>query len=264
MIRVIFNEIGRERDRADVKVTFIDESGNGIARIRVTDAFGEVILGPEEPEPRCQRTVSREIRDIMLDRFHILASSSECGGDDSGSDTDHYPYNETWDLRSVIPIDPDENPCSIPFATRRDEGTPCWHGIQNVNGIAAEIEDLCEELDRHRQDWNHHSTRESAYGLGATIAFFASIAAAIIATRVPWPVNLIFGIIAGALFAASLVLGSLMAYHRDQARRARSNMDEVEARLEEARDRYRRAVEDAIRGCCGMVPELEIDPPTCE
>jgi hypothetical protein len=263
MIRFVFNELGRHDGLIDFKITFIDESGNGIARILVENGYGEPLV--EEPLFDCPRLYSKEIYDVRIEWSSLVAHADECRGEGSAGGTDHYSDGISFARILAMPVDPDENPCSRPSTLREEGGTPCWEAGQFVRGIAAEIEDLCAELDRHRQDLDYHQIRRTAYNAGATTALVSALIFVCIACAVPWPWNLILGIIAAILFLTAMVLQTLANYHSQEADRARRNIEEVEARLEEARDRYRSAIEGAVRACCGMLPSgVDIDPPVCE
>ena len=143
MIRAVLNEISRARDRSVIQITFIDESGNGIARILVQDNLGATLLENNLDCPSIHTTGSIEVAN---DRFPLFAHSAECSSD---SETEGYPNETRFELRHIIPLDPDRNPCSIPSLVREEAGTPCWYGREFVFEIAAEIEELCTEWARH-------------------------------------------------------------------------------------------------------------------
>jgi len=261
MIRVVMNEIGRADGRVQIKITFVDESGNGIARIRAQDSSGEVL---DQQNLDCRRTYSTRTLDVPLDRSPLLAQSAECGASAGEPGPDGYTYNTPLELRVLIPVDPDENPCSIPSELMEEGGTPCSNGREVANGIADEIRDLCAEWARIREDMLDHESQETAYTAAAAVALAAAFVCALVAAMLPWPVDLIVGLVAATLFVAALVLATLMAYHRQEAEHARGELADTEARIEDARNRYRSVVGDAIRACCGRVPSgMELDPPVC-
>jgi hypothetical protein len=257
MIRVVMYEIARVGDRVQIKITFIDESGNGIARIRVQDNLGEVL---DQQNLDCPRIYSTGTLEVPFDRSPLSAQSAECGASAGEPIPDGYTYNTPLELRVLIPVDPGENPCSIPSELMEEGGTPCSNGREVANGIADEILDLCEEWARIREDMLNHESQETAYTAAAAVA----LVCALVASLLPPPVSWIVGIVAAAFFVAMLVLATLMAYHRQEAEHAREELADAEARLEDARNRYRSAVVDAIRACCGRIPSgMELDPPVC-
>lgn len=263
-IRVVMNEVERGDGTTTVVVTFIDESGNGIRRHLVRDASGAALSQGDLDCPRTYRTPPFVVRN---DRFPLTAGSTECGESGAESAPAGYTYVTAMDLSTVIVVEPGaggQTPCSEPLAVMEEAGSPCALGRGAVNDIAAEIEALCGELARHRRDALDHASQKDAYTAATAVLLVAALVCAIIATRVPWPVNLILGLVAAALFIAALVTGSLATYHLQEEERARRLVEETEGRLEDARSRYRAAVEAAIAQCCGHVPSgLVLDPPEC-
>jgi len=262
MISVVMNEVERRVDSVIIRVTFIDDSGRGISRVRVQDDSGAVLVLEELPD--CPRVYQSEPIEVLNDHMPVLGLSAACGEGGEGSGPEGYTNHTTLDPRVVIPVEPDENPCSEPLDVLERGDTPCAYGRDAVRGIAEEIEALCAEWNRYREDYQDHNRQRTAYTAAATALVVAAAACALVAAQLPWPVNWIVGIVAAALFVAALVTGTLAAYHAQEAERAQRSMEDAQARLDEARERYRAAVAEAIHACCGRVPAgIAVDPPEC-
>lgn len=263
-VTVVINEVARDGDQRTVVITFIDESGHGLARYRVRDSAGATLV---EGELECERSFTTPPLAVPVYHFPLRAGSTECG--ESGIDSAPAGYTNETPLAATalpaIPVEPEDNPCNEPPLTREEGGTPCANGRDFVLGIGEEIEDLCAEWARYHEDFNHHDTLMDEFVAATAVLLVVALACFLIAFKLPWPADLILKIIAAALFVAALVTGSLANYHMREAERAREQREDAESRLEDARSRYRAAVAAAIEACCGAIPSgMPLDPPECE
>jgi hypothetical protein len=260
MIRCIFNEISRTSDRAVIQATFYDESGYGIARYRIEGSGVGELAGEELAD--CPRTYTTPAIEVMNDQFPVVARATECGEEGAGSAAEGYTNATPFDIRIAIPVEPEENPCNIPSPLRMEEGTPSAIARQSVLDIAAEIEELCDERRRHHEDAREHESKKTAFVAAATALIVAGLVCLGLST-IPFLSWLAY--VAAALLVAGAVLFTIAAYHAQEARRAREAMEDTDARLEEARERFREAVAEAIRASCGLLPTgMPLDPPECD
>ncbi len=252
MIKCILNELSRDSDRIIFKVTFFDQSGSGIANYRVEDVTNEELAGGELD---CPRTFDTGPIEVTSDRIPILARSTEC----DAAATDSFTNTTPFDFRIVIPVEPEENPCDLPETVRMEEGTPSAIARQTSYDIAEEIELLCEEWRQKHENALHHEGQRTVYGAAMAGTLVAATTCVGVGLFFPWVL-----IAAAALFVVALALGAVMSHHRQEADRSRREMEELEAQLEEARERYYEAVEEAIRASCGLLPAgMALDPPEC-
>ncbi|MCF7992129.1 MAG: hypothetical protein K9M02_16950 [Thiohalocapsa sp.] len=214
----------------------------------------------------CPPLYTTDVISVPLERFPVVAHSAECGAEGPGDADDpaSFTSHEPFDIRAILPVDPEENPCSEPSTTWEDGDSPCAHGSAGLAGIIAEIEDLCEERTAIRADMLDHQTQMTAYNAATAVLALAFFVVAIISANAPWPFNLILAIVAVALLLAALVTGSLAAYHTQEAERAERALDAIDERIAEAQERYRDALERAVQACCGRLPPgVAIEPPEC-
>jgi hypothetical protein len=263
----VFNLEQREGDRLSIRVTFLDESGLGLERVRVISATDELLFEATPQDPACPEDFQAR---FVIDRpnpealFPIFADSAPCGTELSDNEQETYPDRDGFGVDEIlvpIPLERFENTCFPEFGTvdteeaQRQRQLIGTH-VDSAHAIAQEIEELCAELDRHRRNMiDHVAQRDLFFGLALASAFFG-----VIFSFLPWPASL-FGF---ALLAAAAVFAGLHIHHRVQADMARRRMEQVQRSIEEAQERYRQAVLNAAHANCGPVPELSIRPPTCD
>jgi hypothetical protein len=259
MIRGFGNFVSTREGFQTVQVTFIDESGLGIARYSVTGKNGDEYMGGVLECPRNYTTAPFEVPNENLP-LSLLAV--ECAG--PGREGEGNAYTSTYIGLNVLPVDPEHNPCTEPSALAEEGDNPCYYGREFVNDIAREIEELCAQLAEWQEDKSYHDTKLTAYTAAAAALLVAATVALLVSTLFGPITKLILQIIAAALFVACLVTASLAGYHEQEKQKAERAIAELETQLNDARNRYRDAVEEAIYACCGHIPSgMNLDPPEC-
>lgn len=124
----------------------------------------------------------------------------------------------------------------------------CRNAIDEVNRVGNDIRRLCEEqriLERDQTNWN----------ITVSVLGGACLAALALAS-LPFPIGLVFGIIAVVL---ALALGVAIGFLESVRRR----LDGVRRALTDARDLYQSLVERANEVCCPWDPHPDPVVPTC-
>ncbi len=265
----VLNVEHRDGDRALIKITFLDESGLGIERVRVISSRHEVLFEETPHDPECPETFEArfqiDVPEHPSELFPIFADSAPCGTEVSEDEQETYPDREGFgqeELFAPIPVERADNPCFPEFGTMETEESRRQRQlidtlVGNARAIAEEIEELCAEFDALRRELSHHTSLRDLYLGLAIVTFLVGIG---LAAALPWPASLI----GFAFLVAAMVFVGFYAHHRARAETIQRELDRMRRSIEDAQDRYRQAVINATHSSCGAVIGLSVQPPTCD
>lgn len=255
----VINLVARDGDTVVVRITFLEDSGAGLASVSASDHTGTVLLEETSLSPECPPSYSVTIAELSAEQFPIYADSASCGLPDAVERTSFGPETVYMPLPAV----PAEDPCSPHFGTAVMESEETVRiraligsHVDNANGIADEIAALCEELASLEEARDDALRRQTAYTAAAAVTLVTGLALVfLLPSFLKWIGLVVLAVAAGLLVAA--------AVYRQQAERLGREIDALRASIEEAQQRYRDAVAAATQVNCGPVAGLAIAAPDC-